>query len=150
MSPETRNWLMRWSLDKRPQIVPPERFAMMPEDVFDYLPPVAKDGLLHFKDGSGIVLPQTQGWTQWAICTTLGYEPNRVGLVPGLPGVVICRCRNLHSQHFFVEIAGLSFRNPAPEWFKAKSFAAYQDAVHNAKEKIRHLQEREERKHRGR
>jgi hypothetical protein len=147
MTPEARNWLMRWSLGGRAQIIAPEQFVVMPEEVFDYLPAVSDtdDGLVRSGD-SGFYVPKTEGWTQWAIGTGPSKDPNQFGFVPK---VVITRCRNAQGTHFFVQIAGLAFKKPAPEWFEAKSFPRYHDAMVNAKEKIQCLKEREERKNRG-
>ena len=145
MTPDARNWLMRWTLAGCPQIIPPERFVAMSEEVFDYLPAVPDDGLVH-SGNAGFHVPKTEGFEQAAIGTGPCKEQNRFGFVPK---VVITRCRNSQGTHFYVQVAGLAFKKPAPAWYPAKSYMQYQAAMQNAEEKIRQLTQREERKYRG-
>ena len=42
MTPDARNWLIRWTLQGRPVRLPWDVFCSMPEEIFDYLPEPAE------------------------------------------------------------------------------------------------------------
>lgn len=50
MTPEARNWLMRWKLKDGSSCVPWEMFVSMPEEAFDYLPRPPEDVLDYLPD----------------------------------------------------------------------------------------------------
>lgn len=148
MTPETRKWLMLWTLNGRPPFLPPARFATMPEEIFDYLPTVPPGGLVMY-DGCGFSVHNHEGE---------GFE-QRIAAVykagPGLfqhPSVSITQLRpsgtsrKSRVRYRTGVVVGVGYKKPGPSWRQPQYHCNYSEAMEDAQEKLRQVLTRPKRK----